>query len=57
MRQQVQLAGDFQHGVAGKRVRRRVPRVFEPQAFGTRDGGDAHDVQERELPDGGGGQV
>ena len=53
VRQQVELAGDLQDGVAGQLVRSRVAGAFQAQAFRARDGGNAHDIQEGELPDGG----
>ncbi|MCY1219435.1 hypothetical protein D9M72_314090 [compost metagenome] len=54
MRQQVQLAGHLQHCVAGQGGRGgEVPRALEAEPLGTRNRGNAHDVKEGELPDGG----
>ncbi len=55
MRQQVQLAGDFQDGVTWENGRSGFvpPGVVQTEALGTGNRGDPHDVKERQLPDGG----
>ncbi len=53
MREQVELARHLQHGVAGHRVSGRVPCLLQAEPFRARNRGDAHDVEEGQLPDGG----
>ena len=53
VRQQVQLAGNFEDRVPGQRFRGGIAGLFQPEPFRTRYGGNSHDVEEGELPDGG----